>query len=349
MTGLVVSNSLMNPSRLLTELRQTAAELGLEGQAVLVGVSGGADSVALLRGLVELRGELRLEVHAAHLNHQLRGAAADADAQWLEELCRSLPAPLTIGCAAVADTARESGRGIEETARDERYRFLELAARRSGCRYVAVAHTADDQAETILHHVLRGTGLAGLSGMPASRELDSEVRLVRPLLGLRRVDVVAYLRALGQTFREDSSNQDDAFTRNRLRRHVLPDLARDFNPQLTDALCRLGRQAADTQAALAAYAAEWLDRVLESETPHESRLKWQPLADRPRHLVREVLALLWRRRNWPRQRMDFMHWERLADIVVHGGASDFPEGLHACRSGRLLIVARTAPSSGGPQ
>lgn len=322
----------------LSLVRAASDDLGLGGQSVLVAVSGGADSVSLLRALLELRGELRLTVHAAHLNHQLRGADADADAEWLERVCRELGVALTIGRVAVADTARATGRGIEETARDERYRFLERTAREQGCRFVAVAHTADDQAETILHHILRGTGLAGLGGMAAARPLDGGLTLVRPLLGLRRSDILGYLAQLGQAFREDESNGDDAFTRNRLRLQVLPQLIREFNPQLIDALCRLGAQAAETQAVLTACAADWLDRVLQSATPLEVRLKWQPLTDLPRHLVREVLTALWRRQNWPRQRMNFEHWERLAEIVLRGGASDLPEGLHARREGRLLVV-----------
>jgi tRNA(Ile)-lysidine synthase len=312
--------------------------LPVERGPVLIGLSGGADSVALLRALVETRTRLRLELHAAHLNHQLRGPAAFADAEWVEQLCRSLSVPVTIGSVDVGSAARDTGRGIEEVARDERYRFFEKTLRTLSARYVAVAHTADDQAETILHHVLRGTGLAGLCGMPIVRELDSGALLLRPLLGIRRAELRAYLSALGQPFREDGSNADETFTRNRLRRQLLPQLEREFNPQLIDALCRLGQQGAEIQGALTACAVELLDRALESATADECRLKWQSLADRPRHLVREVMTQLWRRQEWPRQRMGFDHWDRLAGIVLEGGAGDFPEGVQARRSGRLMIV-----------
>ncbi|HTI49473.1 MAG TPA: tRNA lysidine(34) synthetase TilS, partial [Planctomycetaceae bacterium] len=325
----------MNNSDFRHLLSLAAERLGFSGRFVLVGVSGGADSVALLRGLVELRASLGVRVRAAHLNHRLRGAASAADAEWVERLCHSLEVPVTIGSADVAIVSANTGRGLEEVARDERYRFLEKTARESGCPYIAVAHTADDQAETILHHILRGTGLAGLSGMPETRVLEGKAQLVRPLLTLRRIDVLTWLQHLGQDFREDESNSDEAFTRNRLRRRLLPDLVRDFNPQLIDALCRLGQQAAETQSVVAACADELLDRALESATPNECRLKWQPLADRPRHLVREVLTRLWRRQGWPRQRMSFEQWDKLAGIVVEGGAGDFPQGVHARRTGRL--------------
>jgi tRNA(Ile)-lysidine synthase len=118
---------------------------------------------------------------------------------------------------------------------------------------------------------------------------------------------------------------------------------REFNPQLIDALCRLGQQATEAQGAFSAWAAELLERVLESVAPNSCGLKWQPLVDKPRHVVREVLTLLWRRQNWPRQRMSFDHWDRLAGILLAGGAGDFPDGLSAHRSGRLLIIAAGGP------
>lgn len=323
----------------ITAFERALRAIPLEGRPLLVGVSGGADSVALLRALVDLRVPFQLELHAAHLNHQLRGTAANADAEWVEHLCRSLSVPSTIGDVAVGDIARISGRGIEEVARDERYRFFEETARRIGCRDIAVAHTADDQAETILHHVLRGTGLAGLSGMPMVRELESGALLLRPFLRIRRCELRTYLNELGQTFREDESNADETFTRNRLRRQLLPQLEREFNPQIIDALCRLGQQAVEAQDVLAACAIELLERVLESAQPRECQLRWQSLVNRPRHLVREVLSQLWRRQGWPRQRMSFEHWDRLAGILLEGGTGDFPEGIDVRRTGRLLIIA----------
>jgi tRNA(Ile)-lysidine synthase len=292
--------------------------------------------------LLEVSDALDLRIAAAHLNHQLRGDASDEDARWLERLCGALGVPLIVGRIDIAAAARAAGRGLEETAREERYRFLEETSQQLGCRQVAVAHTADDQAETILHNVLRGTGLAGLAGMPVAREWSSGIRLVRPLLALRRSDVLEFLYARGQDYREDASNADEAFTRNRLRHQVLPHLARDFNPQLVNALCRLGQQAGEAQSLIAERAAELLEESLEFATPRECQLDWQGLAGNPRHLIRELLACLWRRQNWPRQRMGFEHWERLCGILLEGGAADFPQGLQARRSGRVFIISLRA-------
>src|SRR5262245_47978864 len=210
---------------------------------LLVAVSGGADSMALLRGLCELQKQRPLVLRAGHLDHKMRGQAARDDADWVAETCRLLDLPCTIGRADVAEIARSSGRGIEETARDERYRFLEDTARGLDFPAVALAHTADDQAETILHHILRGTGLSGLGGIPRERVLESGVRLWRPLLEIDRSLLLDYLGSVGQSYREDESNHDAAYTRNRIRHQLLPLLASNYNPRVREALCRLGSQA----------------------------------------------------------------------------------------------------------
>ncbi len=308
-------------------------------RTILVAVSGGADSMSLLRGLLWLRDECQLMLRVGHLDHQLRGAASRDDANWLESVCRDLHVPVTIGRADVAQAARYNGQGIEETARRLRYEFLEQTARHAGCRVIALAHSADDLAETILHHILRGTGLAGLRGIPRERQLDSGIRLFRPLMNIERSSVLDYLRQIGQDFRTDESNDDETFTRNRIRRSLLPQLAEEFNPQIRQALLRLGRQAGEAQAAFDVLADSLLDRVLESSSDGVCRLKWQPLKDVPRHLVRETLALLWRRLGWPRQKMGFDQWDELAGIALDGGAVTLPAGIDARRDGRWLVLA----------
>ena len=324
----------------LTErLAREIAGLVREPRPVLVAVSGGADSVALLRGLHELRDDLKLSLHVAHLDHQLRGQAAREDADWVERLCHRLVVPCTIDRADIAGIAQQSARGIEETARDERYRFLEETARARDCRIIALAHTANDQAETILHHILRGTGLAGLSGIPRDRALDSGIRLIRPLLGVERNVVLDYLKQHGQDFREDESNRDEAYTRNRLRHRLLPLLAEQYNPHISESLRRLGEQASQAQSALEVLAADLLERVLDSTSTDECRLKWQPLAGVPRHLIREALSQLWRQQNWPRQKMGFEQWDALAEIALSGGAASFPGKIDVRREGRWLVLS----------
>lgn len=301
--------------------------------------------MALLRGLLTLRADLRLKLHAGHLDHRLRGPASSADADWLAETCRRLDVPVTIGRSDVAAAALTTGQGIEETARNERYAFLERAARDAGCGLIALAHTADDQAETILHHVLRGTGLAGLRGMPAQRRLDSGAVAIRPLLEAPRSMVLDFLQTIGQDFRDDASNRDETYTRNRIRHSLLPLLARDYNPEVGAALRRLGRQAGEMQNAFENIASGLLDRVVESSSASECRLKWQPLTETPRHLVREMLSLLWRRQDWPRQGMGFEQWDELARVALEGGAATLPARIDARREGRWLVIRRPTAGS----
>ncbi|MEX1096103.1 MAG: tRNA lysidine(34) synthetase TilS [Planctomycetales bacterium] len=306
----------------------------------LLAVSGGADSVALLRAAVEIAPALDLRLHVGHLDHGLRGEASAADARWIGDLAARLGVPATIEREDVAARANEAKSGIEETARRLRYVFLEQAARAAGCAFVATAHTADDQAETVLHHVLRGTGLAGLRGMRPARPLGEGLTLVRPTLAVSRRDVEQYLRDLGQDWREDETNVDPRFTRNRLRQELLPLLERDYNPQVRDALLKLGRQAEDAQAIVEAAAAELLRGALLDRTAEAARLDCRVLSGGPRHLVRECFALLWREAGWPRQGMRFEDWDRLAEVAESGGTLSLPGGIEARRRGDLIVLRK---------
>ena len=215
------------------------------GSTVLCAVSGGADSVAMLHILYHLRTKLNFTLAAAHYNHRLRGAESDRDQRFVEQfvqLCcgptrlpggNILPAvPLYTGSGDVAGQARLRGTGVEETARDMRYAFLQEAARMAGASRIAAAHTANDNVETILFHLARGAGLRGLGGILPRRD-----NIIRPLLSATRQQVEEYLRRLCLPYMEDSSNQDDSYTRNRIRHQVLPvleDVAPGFAARLVD-------------------------------------------------------------------------------------------------------------------
>ncbi len=205
---------------------------------VLVAISGGADSVALLRAMLRLKTNGAGRICAAHFNHRLR-SAADEDELFVRGLCAHWKIPCEIGRAEATQIASAPGEGIEEAARRLRYDFLEAAAGNLGARHVVTAHTADDQAETILQRILRGTGLSGLSGIARTRTLG-HAALMRPLLGFRRAEIERYLADLRQPFRRDDSNSDRRFTRNRIRRELLPLLIREYNAQAVEAILRLG-------------------------------------------------------------------------------------------------------------
>lgn len=301
----------------------------------MIGVSGGADSVALLRLAVEAGAGGR--VIAAHLNHRLRGREADEDAEWVAALCAGLGVRLELQAADVTARAAESGTGIEETARDARYAFFQEAAQRHAARFVAVAHTADDQAETVLHHILRGTGLAGLAGMPESRPLGSNLDLVRPLLSVSRAELRTYLTAIGQDFREDASNASLDFTRNRLRAE-LPRLARQFNPQLVERLLSLASLAQDAQDALTHRARQLLAHCLREADVSSVEIGVSPLRGEPRHLVREMFVELWKARDWPRQPMTARHWDGLAAVALGEAVAVSLPGSGEARRSRGVVI-----------
>lgn len=210
------------------------------GELVLCAVSGGADSMCLLHLLHAMAPECGFSLRAAHFNHNLRGGESLRDENFVRAWCRQRGIPLTCGGADVAGEAARTGRGIEETARAMRYAFLERTARETGAARIATAHTADDNAETMLLHLLRGSGLQGLTGIPPRRG-----KVVRPLLNVTRAQVEEYCAAHQVPYVEDSTNRDEAYTRNFLRRRVMP-LLRQINPRTVENLsAAAGRLRAD--------------------------------------------------------------------------------------------------------
>lgn len=242
----------MRVMEVLSNIRQLNAEHGLfpPGATVVVGVSGGADSLCLLHALCGLREDFEIVLHVATLDHGLRGEASAADAAFVVETARAWEVPVTMGRVDVGALAERYKLGIEEAARQSRYRFLARVAADQSARHIAVAHNADDQSETVLMHFLRGTGLAGLRGMlpvsPLSEDhlLSGGAVLVRPLLTTPRAAIEAYCSVHGLQPRFDRSNRDTAYLRNRLRHQVIPFLEK-LNPNLRAVL----RQTAEIVAA----------------------------------------------------------------------------------------------------
>ena len=241
-----------------------------QGEHVVVGVSGGPDSLCLLHCLCSLQAEFDLCLHVAHLHHGLRGAEADGDADFVWDLAADWRLPCTVERADVSTLARQEGLAIEETARRARYAFLARVALATGARTIAVGHNADDQTETILMHFLRGSGLAGLRGMlpltplqdyrllhtsdpqsPAGPSTHYPIFLIRPLLGITRAQIEAHCQSHRLQPRFDRSNLDTTYYRNWLRHDVLPLLAR-HNPNVSEVIRRSARVITDDYALLRA-------------------------------------------------------------------------------------------------
>jgi len=252
------------------------------GGTLVVGLSGGADSVALLDALASLRRRRGFRVVAAHLDHGLRAGSAD-DAAFCAGLCRRLDVPLRAGSADVrARAARERG-GLEQAARRDRYAFLRRVRDEEGAVAVAVAHTRDDQAETLLLRLLRGAGATGLAGMrPRSADI------LRPLLTVSRQEVLAHLRERGLDWREDPTNADVTHRRNRVRHELIPYLEERFNPQVRAALARTAAVLADEAAHVRAEAEALLGRIAREEGG-ALVMRRVPLAEAPTAVARAAV------------------------------------------------------------
>ena len=308
--------------------------LGNERGPGVLAVSGGADSAAMSRAFRELpqAGEISL----AHFNHQLRGKESDNDAAFVNQLAGKQSCHH--GTADVRAFAEASGENLEAVARRLRYAFLAKVARETNARWVATAHTADDQAETVLHRMIRGSGIRGLRGIAPARPLAEGIQLVRPMLGLTRTDVLDYLRAVGQDWREDATNQDTTFTRNRIRHELLP-LMKTFNPQLNHSLGRLAAQAQEVYAELDRRTGGLLAAVELPKAGNQVILSRAALANIPDHNLRELFHHLWEREDWPLGHMTRDHWQRAADVAKGElTATDLPDGITVRAADHVLRI-----------
>ncbi len=305
----------------------------LRGPGV-VAVSGGADSVALLRILAGWASPLIV----AHVNHRLRGDDSDADEQFVRELALSLGLTFRSVAVDVAGKAKKDGTNLEDAARRFRYDWLASVAGESSASWIATGHSADDQAETVLHRLLRGTGIQGLRGIARQRELQPGLSLVRLLLSAARTEIVDFLNLVGQPWREDLSNRDPAFTRNRIRHELLP-LLRTFNPSVVDVLGRLSEQANELHDTLEPAAKALLAQAEMPAAGQWRIFRAAALQAAAPYCVRGMFRLVWEREGWSLNDMSFEHWKRLVDVAVgEEKAVDLPGGVRACRVEKVVKV-----------
>jgi tRNA(Ile)-lysidine synthase len=291
------------------------------GDRVGIAVSGGLDSVAVLRLLLELRKELGVVLSVVHFNHKLRGADSDGDEQFVAELARGNKLEFHCESADVSGSAAEQHLSLETAAREARYKFFERLLRENRMNRIATAHTLDDQAETVLLKIVRGAGTRGLAGIYPQLSVDgSRFSVIRPLLGTRRRELQTYLQGLGQEWREDKSNRDLRHARNRVRHGILPRLERNLNPAVREALA----ETAEIARVEEAYWQEHVAKIVNSSKPAINLrvLGELPLALR-RRVVRAVAESLG-------VRLEFRHVEEILDMSS-GQSATLPKGWTAAQ------------------
>ena len=325
--------------------RETIARHQLleRGDSVLVAVSGGVDSVVLLDVLRVTADEFGIFLAVAHLNHGWRGADSDGDAAFVEALARD--AGLRIVSERLGDeaVARYAGLGREGAAREARRAFLERAATAVGADRIALGHTATDRAETILFNLARGAGSDGFAGIG-----PSSGPFVRPLIEIERADVLAYAEARGLTWREDATNADPSFARNRIRHRILPELER-INPRTVDAVCRGGDLAGEAKAIAAFLVDRVWPEVCTAEEPGRLRFDRSALAGLPDAVRRLVLREGFRRVRGDLSGIERRHVDAVAGLTVSGSGHrslDLPR-LHVRGDGDAVVLASESPTAEG--
>ncbi len=323
------------------------------GERIGLAVSGGADSVALLRAFAELAPNLGVVLFVLHLNHNLRGPESEADANFVRELASQLSLDATIETEDVAGLAAKLHLSIEAAGRRARYAFFQRAAATHHLDCIATAHTRDDQAETVLLRLLRGAGTSGLAGIhrsfnlsrlapeplaPEAQAPDSlplqpkaadalplpSPRLIRPLLSITRQQVEEFLRSLGQPYRHDASNLDPRFLRNRVRGDLLPALERDYNPRLRQALC----ETAEVTAAEDTFLESLVSSILGTETNLDCGIELKLLQSQSLAMQRRILRRLCRPHGLA---LDFAQIETLREFSLanRAGRLNLPRGFAA--------------------
>jgi tRNA(Ile)-lysidine synthase len=309
--------------------------------SLLLAISGGPDSVAMLQATLRVWPKGAGSIAVAHFNHRLR-PDSDADEQFVVQLCSQVGVECHVGRAESNLREQGAGVGLEAAARAARYEYLGQLAEQQNVDCILTAHTASDQVETVLHRILRGTGLRGLKGIQRVRPLGERSRIVRPLLDISREEVLDYLSSLGQSACQDSTNAQNKQTRNRIRNELLPLLRQDYNPDVSSALLRLADMAGELDSIVHQAVGQVMKEAVKFIDGDSVEICASAIAAAAPYVVRQLLIEIWHRQGWAEREMDHAQWATLERMILVGQPSSrsLPGGVRAKRRGEQLLLTR---------
>lgn len=311
---------------------------------VLVAVSGGPDSMALLDILNKLKKQLNCEIYAAHLNHMFRGEEAESDARFVRDFCQTHGIPVSVEAINVTDYMKKTGLSSQVAARDVRYDFLNNVARSEGCNKIALGHHADDQAETILMNFMRGSGAKGLKGI----ELINR-QYIRPLLFTRRYEIEAYCQKNNLNPILDSSNLKDIYQRNKVRHKLIPFLEQEFNPNIVEVLNQTAIIIKDEYDYIEEETNKAFDNIISNESTLNEGRKQFSFNDKMFNLLssaikRRLLIKIWTELTGDNRDLDFRHIEKIIKFIQVGpsnGYINLPKGYYVKKEYEEIKITNT--------
>ncbi|MBD3380520.1 MAG: tRNA lysidine(34) synthetase TilS [Candidatus Omnitrophica bacterium] len=324
----------------LKKIKDTVDHYGMirKGERVLAAVSGGADSVCLLNALSVLRRKLDIELIAATVDHCLRGEQSENDADFVVRLCGEKGIRCLRGKVKVLSSGKDP-LSIEERAREKRYAFLLESAARESCGVLATGHTLDDQVETVLMRIVYGSSLKGISGIAPVR-YENEVRIVRPLLRVPKENILHYLEEEGESFVEDTTNDDRRYRRNKIRLELIPLLVKEYNPGFKRNLVNLS----DTVREDMEYIIRGREKALSSTVCGEANsVKLKDLLLQPVSLRKELFRELFARAGGNLKKLTYRHWMDFSSLVASsekGKALDLPGSVKVERKASEVVFSK---------
>ncbi|GAB4411828.1 MAG: tRNA lysidine(34) synthetase TilS [Thermodesulfovibrionales bacterium] len=327
--------------KLIEKIKTTIAKHSMltGGEIVLIGLSGGPDSVCLLTALNMLKAELSLELHAIYIDHGLRPSETTSEIEFCRKLCKGLAVPFVTKSINVKTYAKEHGLNKQEAARELRYRVFGEIASEIGASKIALGHNADDQLETFFMRVLRGSGPKGLSGIPPVRG-----RIIRPLIEIEREDIEEYLDEERVSYIVDSSNLKEDYLRNRIRFSLIPEIKR-INPDITETMTRTMEIFREEDRYFAAIVAKTLMKLISRKTDLRIELFLAPMEAMDRVILRRVLRKAIDETHGLRG-INFVHIEDIIDLIrkgKHGARLYLPKGIRVIKDYSTLVVTSEPP------